>query len=109
MASIPEPESFEFRLTQQLMNAFHMDDWKPDADIGDDAYRLHQAQVEQAQRALVADLLSQSGDASTAYSILTDRIQTMTDAGVQHHPQVLLGVLGPSDPGIRCRALRHHC
>ena len=98
VASIPEPESFEFRLTQQLMNAFHMDDWKPDADIGDDAYRLHQAQVEQAQRALVADLLSQSGDASTAYSILTDRIQTMTDAGVQHHPQVLLGVLGPSDP-----------
>ena len=98
VASIPEPESFEFRLTQELMNAFHMDDWKPDADIGDDAYQLHQAQVEQAQRALVADLLSQSGDASTAYSILTDRIQTMTDAGVQHHPQVLLGVLGHSDP-----------
>ena len=98
VASIPEPESFEFRLTQELMNALHMDDWKPDADIGDDAYRLHQAQVEQAQRALVADLLSQSGDASTAYSILTDRIQTMTDAGVQHHPQVLLGVLGHSDP-----------
>ena len=97
-ASIPEPESFEFRLTQELMNAFHMDDWKPEADSGDDAYRLHQAQVEQAQRALVADLLSQSGDPTTAYSILTDRIQTMTDAGVQHQPQVLLGVLGHSDP-----------
>ena len=98
VASIPEPESFEFRLTQQLMNAFHMDDWKPDADSGDDAYRLHQAQAEQAQLALVADLLSQSRDASTAYSILTNRIQSMADAGVQHHPGVLLGVLGHSEP-----------
>ena len=33
-----------------------------------------------------------------AYKILTNRIQTMTDAGVQHHPDVLLGVLGHLDP-----------
>ena len=98
VASIPDPESFEFRLAQVLMNAFHMDDWKPDADSGDAAYRLHQAQAEQAQLALVADLLSQSRDASTAYSILTNRIQSMADAGVQHNPGVLLGVLGHSEP-----------
>ena len=98
VASIPEPESFEFRLTQELMNAFHMDDWKPEADSGDDAYQLHQAQIDHAQRALAADLLSRSGDPTTAYSILTDRIQTLIDAGVQHQPQVLLGVLGHSDP-----------
>ena len=33
-----------------------------------------------------------------AYSILIDRIQAMTDAGVRPEPQVLLGVLGDSDP-----------
>ena len=96
VASIPE--SFEFRLTQELMTPFRMDDWKPDAESGDDGYRLHQAQIEQTQRALVAEFLSQSKDASTAYGILNDRIQTMTGAGVQHHPQVLLGILGDSDP-----------
>ena len=98
VASIPEPGSFEFRLTQGLMNTFSMDDWKPDAESGEDWYRLHQAQVEQTQRALVAEFLSHSGDARAAYMILTNRIQTMTDAGVQPHPEVLLGILGHSDP-----------
>ena len=96
VASIPE--SFEFRLTQGLMNTFRMDDWKPDAESGEDGYRLHQAQVEQTQRALVAEFLSHSGDASAVYRTLADRIQTMTDAGIQHHPQVLLDILGDSDP-----------
>ena len=96
VASIPD--SFEFRLTQGLMNTFRMDDWKPDAESGNDGYRLHQAQIEQTQRALVAEFLSQSRDASTSYGILNDRIQTMTGAGVQHHPEVFLGILGDSDP-----------
>ena len=98
VASIPEPESFEFRLTQGLMNTFRMDDWKPDAESGEDRYRLHQAQIEQTQRILVAEFLSHSGDASAAYRTLTGRIQTITDAGVQHQPQMLLDILGHSDP-----------
>ena len=50
-----------------------------------------------SQRALVAELISHSGDASMAYRMLTDRIQAMTDAGVRPEPYVLLGILGDSD------------
>ena len=91
------PESFELRLTQELMNALRMDDWKPD-DSGDGGYRRHQERIEQTRRDFAAEFLGLSGDETTAYGILTDRIQTMADAGVQHHPELLLGVLAHSDP-----------
>ena len=92
------PESLELTLTQELMDPFHSRDLLPEEREGDDGHRRQQARIEQTQRALVAKLISRSGDSSMAYSILTDRIQTMTDAGVQPEPHVLLGILGDSDP-----------
>ena len=92
------PESFELSLTQELMDPFHSRDLLPEEREGDDGYRRQQDRIQQTQRALVAELISRSGDASMAYSILIDRIQAMTDAGVQPEPQVLLGILGDSDP-----------
>ena len=38
-----------------------------------------------SERSLL-ELISRSEDPSAAYSILTDRIQTMTDAGVRPEP-----------------------
>ena len=35
--------------------------------------------------------------------MLAGRIQTLTDAGVRPNPQVVLGILGDSRPGICCR------
>ena len=96
VASIPE--SFELRLTQELMDPFHSRDMLPEEREGDDGYRRQQERIEQTQRALVAEFLSHSGDAGRAYRILTCRIEAMTDAGVQPNPQVVLGILGNSDP-----------
>ena len=92
------PESFELSLTQELMDPFHSRDLLPEEREGDDGYRRHQERIEQIHRALVAKLISRSGDASGAYSILTGTIQTMTEAGVRPEPYVLLGILGDSDP-----------
>ena len=92
------PESFELSLTQELMDPFHSRDLLPEEREGDDGYRRQQERIQLKQRALVAELVSRSGDASMAYSILTERIQSMTDAGVQPEPLVLLGILGDSDP-----------
>ena len=92
------PESFELSLTQELMDPFHSTDLLPEEREGDDGYKRQQERIEQTQRALIVELNSRSGDPSMAYSILTDRIQAMTDAGVQPEPLVLLGILGDSDP-----------
>ena len=96
VASIPE--SFEFRLTQELMDPFHSGDRLPEEREGDDRHRRHQERIEQTQRALVSEFLSHSGTAIAAHRILTGRIQTLTDAGVRSTPQVVLGILGKSDP-----------
>ena len=92
------PESLELSLTQELVDPFHSRDLLPDEREGDDGYRRQQERIEQTQRALVAELISRSRNASAAYSILTDRVQAIVDAGVRPEPQVLLGILGDSDP-----------
>ena len=92
------PESFELSLTQELMDPFHSRDLLPDERQGDHGYKRQQERIEQTQRALVAELISRSGNAKAAYSILADRVRTMADAGVRPEPQVLLGILGDSDP-----------
>ena len=92
------PGSFELSLTQELMDPFHSRDLLPDEREGDDWYKRQQERVEQTQRALVSELISRSGNAKMAYSILTDRVRAMADAGVRAEPQVLLGILGDSDP-----------
>ena len=92
------PDSFELRLTQQLVNPFHIDDWQPDGKSEDDGYKLHQEQVEHKQRVLVAEFIDRSADAARAYGALSDRIRTMNDAEVRPEPQVLLGILGNSEP-----------
>ena len=92
------PESFELRLTQELMDPSHSRDLLPEEREGEDGYRRHQERIEQTQRALVAELLSDSGDIGEAYRTLADRIQSMTDAGVQPEAQIIFGILGDSDP-----------
>ena len=94
------PESFEQSLTQELMDPFHMRDFLPEEQGGDEGYNRHQERIEQTRRALVAELISRSGDASSAYGMLADRIQVVTDAGVRPEPQVILGILGDSDPEL---------
>ena len=96
VASIPD--SFELQLTQELMDPFHSRDLLPAEREGDDGFRRHRERIAQTQRALVAELLSRSLEADRAYSVLTDRIQTMTNAGIQAEAQVILGILGNSDP-----------
>ncbi|MDE0182647.1 MAG: restriction endonuclease [Caldilineaceae bacterium] len=92
------PVSFELRLTQGLMSPFRMDDWQPNESSGDDDKRFSQEKSEQMQRALVVELLDHSEHASRAYEILTERVQTINAAGVQSCPQVILGILGNTDP-----------
>ena len=96
MSSIPV--SFELRLTKGLMSPFRIDDWQPNEDNGDDGKRLSQEKREQMQRALVVELLSHSEHAGKAYEILTDRLQAINAARVRSSPQVILGILGASDP-----------
>ena len=96
MSSIPV--SFELRLTKGLMNPFRIDDWQPNEDAGDDGDRIREEKGEQMQGALVEELLSKSENAGKAYEILTDRFQAIVAAGVRSSPQVILGILGDSDP-----------
>ena len=98
------PKSFEFRLARELMDPFHLKDWHPEEGKEDVGYRVHQQQIEEVQRCLVAEFLEHSGrDTGKAYEILAERIQTMADARVQHNPQVFLGLLGHSDPDFAAR------
>ena len=92
------PESFKLRLTQGLMSPFRMDEWQPNEDSGDDGNEFRQENIEQMQHALVAEFLSLSEYASRAYEILAERIQTIDAAGVRSRPQVLLDILGNTDP-----------
>ena len=96
VASIPE--SFELRLTQELMAPFHLFDWQPEEGEEEDGHGLHEEQIEQRHRALVSEFIARTGDADKAYELLAERIETMTDAKVQLQPQVVLGILGDSDP-----------
>ena len=92
------PESLDLRLTQGLMGPFRMDDWQLNEGSGDDGNRLRQEKIEQMQRALVVEFLGHSEHAGKAYEILSDRIQTINAAGVQSSPQVIIGILGNTDP-----------
>lgn len=92
------PESFELRLTHGLMSPFRMDEWQPTEDNEDDGSRFRQENIEQMQHALVAEFLNHSEYASKAYEILAERIQAINAAGVQSSPQVLLDILGNTDP-----------
>ena len=94
------PDSFELRLTQELADPSHSRDFLPEEREGDDGYSRRQVRIEQTQQAVTAEFLSRSGDTTTAYGILTGSIQAMTDAEVQHHPEVLLGIIGNSDPEL---------
>ncbi len=92
------PESFELRLTQELLDPFHMDDWKLSEDSGDDGDRLRQEKWEQMRRDLVVEFLDHSEHAGKAYEILTDRMQTITAAGSHSNPHLFLDILGNTAP-----------
>ncbi len=91
-------ESFELRLTQGLMSPFHIDDWPSIEDNGIHDNNLRQEKSEQMLQALAFDFRSHSKTTDEAYEILTDRLQTINTAGVRSSPQVLLSILGDSDP-----------
>ena len=91
-------ESFEIRLTQELLDPFHMDDWQPNEESEDDDSELRPEKWEQMRRDLVVEFLDHSEHAGKAYEILTDRIQTITAAGFHHNPHAILDVLGNADP-----------
>ena len=91
-------ETFEFRLSQHLMNSFPLVVTESVTTDSEDRYRLHQEQIDSARRALVNELLNHSVYPQEAYNILTDRIRTMVQVGIQLHPQLILGLLGQSDP-----------
>ena len=92
------PGSFELRLTQELLDPFHRDDWQPNEESGDNGYRLRSENIGQMQRALVVEFIGHSEHVGKAYEILAERIQTIVAAGVQFNPQVILGVLGDCAP-----------
>ena len=92
------PGSFELRLTQELLDPFHRDDWQPNEESGDNGYRLRSENIGQMQRALVVEFIGHSEHVGKAYEILAERIQTIVAAGVQSNPQVILGVLGDCAP-----------
>ena len=92
------PESFELRLTQELMDPFHMDDWQPSEDSGENGYRLRSEKIGQMRRPLVVEFIGQSEHVGKAYEILTDRLQTISAAGVQPNPHTFLGILGNKAP-----------
>ena len=94
------PESFELNLTEELMDPYHSRDLLPEEREGDYGYKRQQERIEQKQRALVDKIISHSGGACMAYSLLTDRIQTLTDAGIRPEPQVLLAILAGSEPDL---------
>ena len=90
--------SLELRLTQELLDPFHMDDWQPREESGDDDSSLRLEKIEQMRRALVVEFLGHSEHASKAYEILTDQLQTINAAGVPPNPHAFLGILGNTDP-----------
>ena len=92
------PESLELRLTQELMDPFHMDDWQPNGESQDDDTTLCLEKSAQMQRALVVEFLGRSEHAGKAYAILTDHMQTIGAAGVGPDPHQFLGILGITDP-----------
>lgn len=92
------PESSELRLTQELMDPFHMDDWQPNGKSGDNDSRLRQEKSAQTRPDLVVEFIRHSEHAGKAYEILTDRIQTICAASIQPHPHIFLGILGNKDP-----------
>ena len=92
------PESSELRLTQELMDPFHMDDWQPNGESGDDDSRLRQEKSAQTRRDLVVEFIRHTEHAGKAYEILTDRMQAICAASVQPHPHTFLGILGNKDP-----------
>ena len=91
-------ESFEIRLTQELLDPFHMDDWQPNEESEDDDSELRLEKWEQMRRDLVVEFLDHSEHAGKAYEILTDRIQTINAAGFHHNPHAILDVLGNAAP-----------
>ena len=95
------PEHFEFRLTGELIDPYHSDDWVPDDALDDHGYRQHQRQVEKKQRDVVSEFIKLYGeDAVMAYRVLAERIQTINDAGIQSEPRVVLGILGNTNPSF---------
>ena len=92
------PESSELRLTQELMDPFHMDDWQPNEKSGDNDSGLRQEKSAQTRRDLVVEFIRHSEHGGKAYEILTDRMQTICAASVQPHPHTFLGILGNKDP-----------
>ena len=96
MSSIPE--SLELRLAQELLDPFHMDDWQPNEESGVDDNRPSLEKIGQMRRALVVEFLGHSEHAGKAYEILTDRMQTISAAGVQPNPHPILDLLGNTDP-----------
>ena len=91
-------ESFEIRLTQELLDPFHMDDWQPNEESEEDDSELRLEKWEQMRRDLVVEFLDHSEHAGKAYEILTDRIQTITAAGFHHNPHAFLDILGNTAP-----------
>ena len=91
-------ETFEFRLSQHLMNSFPLEVTESVTTDSEDRYRFHQEQIDLARRAFVDEFLNHSVYPQEAYNILTDRIRTMVQVGIQLHPQLILGLLGRSDP-----------
>ncbi len=91
-------ELFEIRLTQELLDPFHMDDWQHNEESEDDDSELRPEKWEQTRRNLVVEFLDHSEHVGKAYEILTDRIQTITAAGFHHNPHALLDILGNTAP-----------
>ncbi len=90
--------SLALRLTQELLHPFHMDDWQPREESGDDDSGLRLERIEQMRQGLVVEFLDHSKHASKAYEILTDQMQTINAAGVPPNPHAFLGILGNTDP-----------
>ena len=94
----PIAESFETRLTQELLDPFHMDDWQHNEESEEDDSELRPEKWEQMRLDLVVEFLDHSEHAGKAYEILTDRIQTINAAGCPHNPHALLDILGNTAP-----------
>ncbi|MCY4090681.1 MAG: restriction endonuclease [Caldilineaceae bacterium] len=92
------PDSFELRLTQELMPPYDLDVWRPYEERRNDNPTSHREKIGQMRRALVVELLGRSEHAGEAYEILTGNMQTVKAAGVRPDPHAFLGVLGITDP-----------
>lgn len=92
------PDSFELRLTQELMPPYDLDVWRPYEERRNDNPTSHREKIGQMRRSLVVELLGRSEHAGEAYEILTDHIQIVYAAGVRPDPHEFLGILGITDP-----------